>query len=92
MALALKTVAAPAGARVLFQDRNVESASGKMGRGGDPTDPSTDDNHRFCFHSLPSRCEAIGRDRVPAPRTLIMNESASQLIRNPVLMLLLSLY
>ncbi len=92
MTLAAEAVTAPTGLRVLFQDRHVDSVSGKMGRGDEPTDPRTDDNHRFGFHSLPSRCEAMGRDGVPTPRKLIRDESVSQLIRKPVPMLLRSLY
>jgi len=92
MTLSAEAITSSTGARVLFQDRNVEAASGKMGCGGDPTDPRADDNHGFWFHSLPSRCEAIGRDRVPTPRKLIIAESASQLIRNPVPTPFLSLY
>jgi hypothetical protein len=60
MTLAAKAVTAPAGARVLFHNRDMQSAFGKMGCGGDPTDPSTDDNHRFCFHSLPNGRETTG--------------------------------
>ena len=60
MAIAAEAVTAPAGARVLFQDRDVQSASGKMDCGGDPADARTDDDHRFCFHSFPSGCEISG--------------------------------
>ncbi len=49
MTLAAEAATAPPGLRVLFQDRNVESASGEMGCSDDPADPSTDDHHGFGF-------------------------------------------
>src|SRR5512135_3792277 len=50
MALSAEAVTAPAGTRILLQDRHMQPTPGKMGCGGDPTDPSPDDEQRFCFH------------------------------------------
>ena len=60
MTLAAEAVTAPAGARVLFQDRDMQPASGKMDCGGDPANARADDDHGFCFHGFPSRCETTG--------------------------------
>ncbi len=83
---------AATGVRVFFHHHDTQPVYGKMCCGGDSTDPGTDDNNRFCFHSLAKGCETTGSGTVTGRRELNMDESASQPIRSPVPTLSRSLY
>src|SRR6266511_5617389 len=57
MSVAAEAVAASTGARILFHDRDTKSAFCKVDGGGEPTDPCTNNDHGFCFHSFSNGCE-----------------------------------
>ena len=92
MPIPAEAVAAPAGVGVFLHHRDLQASLGQVDGGGDSTHARADDQHRFCFHALPCRCEANGHDTLLSPPQPNKDTSASQAIFSPVPRLLRSWY
>ena len=55
MPVATDAIATPAGMRVLFDDRDMQSTPGEMGRSGQSANPRPNDDDLFGCHDFPIR-------------------------------------